>query len=78
MPKSLVLKADGSIELTDTPAQETTPKYKKFITDSFARHLPGIVFKSLGREDGGVLHLLALYQEHLDFFQIAEAIFFSS
>lgn len=77
MPNSLVIKADGSIELTDIPAQKASSKYKKFITDNFARHLPKTVFKSLAREDGGILHLLALYQEYLDFFEITEPLFHS-
>jgi len=77
MTKSLIIRADGSIELTDTPAHETTPKYKKFITDRFSRDLPDTVFKSLGREDGGMLHLLALYRGHLDFFEIVEPVFYS-
>jgi hypothetical protein len=75
MTKTMTIKSNGRIEFGEVPARKAGKKYKKFITDSFARQLPKLVFHSLGREDGGSLQLLGLYSEYSDFFEIAEAYF---
>jgi hypothetical protein len=75
MTKTMTIKSNGRIEFGEVPTRKAGKKYKKFITNSFARQLPKLVFHSLGREDGGSLQLLGLYSEYSDFFEIAEVYF---